>query len=119
MSADGPITVFALTNDGAGKVPGSIRILFAPGNTGNAASTSGGMAAAVADVFVVKGQHKAADLRSNLEMYTNEDAVVQVVGESGGAPLLRRGGYNVKVVKPDMMCRNGIVHGIDFVGRAR
>jgi hypothetical protein len=119
MSAEGPVTVFALTNDAATRLPGTIRALFGAGGTGESASSDGGMATAVADHFVVMGLHKAADLRPGLEMYTNGDAIVSVVGAAGSAPLLRMGGYNVRVAKPDMMCRNGVVHGIEFVGRAR
>jgi uncharacterized surface protein with fasciclin (FAS1) repeats len=119
MSADGPITVFAVTNNASLQIPGSIRILFADRGTGESASPVGGMATAVADHFVVMGLHKAADLRPGLEMYTNQDAVVAVVGAQGGAPILRIGGYSMRVTKPDMTCRNGVVHGVDFVPRAR
>jgi uncharacterized surface protein with fasciclin (FAS1) repeats len=102
LNTGGPYTVFAPTNDAFKKVPAT---------TMAALSKDKAKAADVLKYHVVKGKLTSKDL-ANMKTMTALDGKTLTITKNADGSIMVDG---AKVVNADMMCSNGVVHGIDTV----
>lgn len=100
LSADGPFTIFAPTNDAFAKLPeGTVETLLKPENKEKLQG--------ILTLHVVPAKVMAADVKSGMVKTVNGESIEIVVTESG----VTVGG--AKVIKTDIVGSNGVIHVID------
>ncbi len=103
LSGKGPFTVFAPTNAAFDALPkGTVETLLKPENKEKLV--------AVLTYHVVSGKVMAADVVKLDEAKTVQGQAVKIVVADGGVKV-----DNAKVVKTDIVCKNGVIHVIDAV----
>lgn len=103
LSGKGPFTVFAPTNAAFEKLPkGTVETLLKP--------ESKAKLTAVLTYHVVAGKVLAADVVKLDKAKTVQGQEVKIVAGSDGVKV-----DNAKVVKTDIICKNGVIHVIDAV----
>jgi uncharacterized surface protein with fasciclin (FAS1) repeats len=103
LSGKGPFTVFAPTNAAFEKLPkGTVESLLKP--------ESKDKLVAVLTYHVVAGKVLAADVVKLDKAKTVQGQEVAIVAGSDGVKV-----DNAKVVKTDIVCKNGVIHVIDAV----
>jgi uncharacterized surface protein with fasciclin (FAS1) repeats len=102
LSGDGPFTVFAPTNDAFAKLPkGTVEDLLKPENKAKLAG--------ILTYHVVAGKVKAADVKPGKVKTVNGQEIT--VSVDGGTVKVD----DAKVVKTDIIGKNGVIHVIDSV----
>ena len=102
LSGDGPFTVFAPTNEAFAKLPeGTVETLLKPENKEKLA--------AVLTYHVVAAKVMAADVKAG-KVATVNGAEATVTVEDGAVMI-----DGAKVVKTDIVGKNGVIHVIDTV----
>ena len=115
LSAKGPYTVFAPTNDAFGKLPeGTVETLVKPENKETLT--------AILTYHVVAGEVKAADVVAAIKANNGSYAIKTVQGgtitasiKDGNVILTDEKGNMSKVIMTDVDASNGIIHAIDTV----
>lgn len=103
LSGPGPFTVFAPTNEAFAKLPpGTVEDLLKPENKEKLVG--------ILTYHVVPGTVKAADVVTLTEAKTVNGKSAKVVVKDGAVSI-----DNAKVVKTDIMGKNGVIHVIDAV----
>ncbi|MEL7335354.1 MAG: fasciclin domain-containing protein, partial [Planctomycetota bacterium] len=103
LKGDGPLTVFAPTDDAFAKLPaGTVESLLKPENKGQLA--------AILKYHVVAGAVDSGAVVKLTSAKTLEGRSVNVSVQNGKVKI-----NNANVVKVDIACSNGIVHVIDSV----
>jgi len=103
LRSDGPFTVFAPTDAAFAKLPeGTLDELLKPENKAKLQS--------ILTYHVVPGRYTAQDVMSMSSAKTVNGQNFQIRQENGGVMV-----DNAKVVKADIMTRNGVIHVIDAV----
>ena len=104
LKSGGPFTVFAPTDEAFAKLPaGTVENLLKPENREKLRS--------VLTYHVVPGKVTSADIAGKTAMpKTVQGATVDIDATKGGVMV-----DNAKVVKPDVMASNGVIHVIDTV----
>ena len=102
LSGDGPVTVFAPTNEAFAKLPaGTVETLLKPENKEKLV--------AILTYHVVAGKVMAADVKAGKVATVNgKEATIEV---KDGAVMIDA----AKVVKTDIVGKNGVIHVIDSV----
>lgn len=103
LKGEGPFTVFAPTNAAFAKLPpGTVEDLLKPENKEKLTK--------ILLYHVHKGAAiKAADVKTmNLSTLNGKDLMVKA---EGGSVMIN----NAKVIKTDVVCKNGVIHWIDAV----
>lgn len=102
LSGDGPFTVFAPTNAAFDKLPkGTVEMLLKPENKDKLA--------AILKYHVISGKVMAADVKPMMAK-TLEGSEFKVSMKDGAVMV-----DNAKVVKTDLVGKNGVIHVIDTV----
>jgi uncharacterized surface protein with fasciclin (FAS1) repeats len=102
LSGDGPFTVFAPTNEAFAKLPeGTVETLLKPENKEKLA--------AVLTYHVVAAKVMAADVKAG-KVATVNGAEATITVADGGVMI-----DGAKVVKTDIVGKNGVIHVIDTV----
>jgi len=102
-SGPGPFTVFAPTNDAFAKLPaGTVENLLKPENKEQLVG--------ILTYHVVPGSVKAADVVKLTEAKTVHGKAAKVAVKDGTVTI-----DNAKVVKTDIIGKNGVIHFIDAV----
>lgn len=102
LSGDGPFTVFAPTNEAFAKLPeGTVETLLKPENKEKLA--------AVLTYHVVAAKVMAADVKAG-KVATVNGAEATITVEDGAVMI-----DGAKVVKTDIVGKNGVIHVIDTV----
>ena len=122
----GPITVFAVTDQGIARQPENLAQMLFP----MAGGSLGGpdmdpvLAPNVVNAHIVDGRIAADQLRPGMSLRSRSGASIEVVAGSDGKLALRPGpgGFSIgarpadaHVVQPGIGCSNGVVHKIDHV----
>jgi uncharacterized surface protein with fasciclin (FAS1) repeats len=115
LAGPGPYTVFAPTNAGFEKLPaGTAESLMQPEQKARLTS--------ILTYHVVPGVVTAADLARAVEaaggkavLATLGGGNVTISGREGGLLVTDAGGGQARLIRPDGLQSNGIVHGIDAV----
>ena len=103
LSGKGPFTVFAPTNAAFDKLPkGTVESLLKP--------EAKAKLTAVLTYHVVAGKVLAADVVKLSQAKTVQGQEVKIVASKEGVMV-----DNAKVVKTDIICKNGVIHVIDAV----
>ncbi len=104
LKSGGPFTVFAPTDEAFAKLPaGTVENLLKPENREKLRS--------VLTYHVVPGKVTSADIAGKTAMpKTVQGTTVDIDATKGGVMV-----DNAKVVKPDVMATNGVIHVIDTV----
>ena len=103
LSGDGPFTVFAPTDEAFAKLPeGTLQELLKPENKKKLA--------AILTYHVVPGQVMAKDVVNLKEAKTAQGSKVAIEVKDGVVMI-----DNAKVVKTDIVSKNGVIHVIDAV----
>ena len=103
LSGDGPFTVFAPTNGAFAKLPkGTVEELLKPENKKKLA--------AILTYHVVAGKVMAKDVVKLTEAKTVQGSKVKISVKDGVVSV-----DGAKVVKADIVCKNGVIHVIDAV----
>lgn len=103
LSGKGPFTVFAPTNAAFEALPkGTVEALLEPENKAKLAG--------ILTYHVVAGKVMAADVVKLDEAKTVEGHVVAIKTSDAGVKVGK-----AKVVKTDIVCKNGVIHVIDAV----
>jgi len=107
LSAKGPFTVFAPTDEAFAKLPaGTVETLLKPENKATLAK--------ILTYHVVAAKVPAADVKSgNIDMVSGD--ALTVSAKNGKVALTDGKGNVVNVIKTDIMADNGIIHVIDGV----
>ncbi len=103
LKGEGPFTVFAPTDDAFAKLPaGTVEELLKPENKEKLA--------AILTYHVVPGKVTAAQVTkmSSAKTVNGQPLTITV---NGGTVIVD----NAKVIKADIMCKNGVIHVIDSV----
>lgn len=103
LKADGPLTVFAPTNEAFAKLPaGTVESLLLPENKDKLVQ--------ILTYHVVAGEVMAADVVKLTSATTLEGSDITVVVSDGGVKV-----DNANVVTTDIKTSNGVIHVIDTV----
>ena len=103
LKADGPLTVFAPTNDAFAKLPaGTVESLLLPENKDKLVQ--------ILTYHVVAGAVMAADVVKLTSATTLEGSNITVMVSDGGVKV-----DNANVVTTDIKTSNGVIHVIDTV----
>ncbi len=103
LSGKGPFTVFAPTNEAFGKLPkGTVEELLKPENKDKLT--------AILTYHVVAGKVMAADVVKLKSAKTVQGAEVKIRVKNGKVKVNK-----AKVIKTDIVCKNGVIHVIDAV----
>ena len=103
LSGDGPLTVFAPTDDAFAKLPkGTVENLLKPENKDQLV--------AVLTYHVVKGSYPAAKVLKNDSLKTLQGGSIAVKQDDKGAMV-----NDSRILKTDIECSNGVIHVIDTV----
>ena len=103
LSGDGPFTVFAPTNEAFAKLPkGTVEELLKPENKKKLAE--------ILTYHVVSGKVMAKDVVKLTEAKTVQGSKVKISVKDGVVSI-----DGAKVVKADIVCKNGVIHVIDAV----
>jgi len=103
LSGPGPFTVFAPTDDAFAKLsPDTVAFLTNPDNKA--------ILAGILTYHVVPGTVMAADVVKLKNATTVNGQRLDIVVANGGVTI-----DNVKVIKTDIVCSNGVIHVIDAV----
>ena len=103
LSGPGPFTVFAPTNEAFAKLPaGTVESLLKPENKEKLV--------AILTYHVVPGTVKAKDVVGLTEAKTVNGKAAKVAVKDGAVMI-----DNAKVVKTDIVSKNGVIHVIDAV----
>ncbi|TWT83106.1 Immunogenic protein MPT70 precursor [Planctomycetes bacterium CA13] len=103
LSGRGPFTVLAPTNEAFEKLPkGTVENLLKPENKGKLV--------AILTYHVIPAKAMAADVAKMDEAKTVQGGMVNITVDSEGVKVNK-----AKVVKTDIVCKNGVVHVIDSV----
>ena len=101
LSRQGPITVFAPTDEAFAKVPKGVLDALMANKT---------LLAAVLTYHVVPGAVMSSDLKDGMSVKTVEGSDVKIAISPAGVMV-----NNAKVIQPDIMASNGVIHVIDSV----
>ena len=108
LSAKGPYTVFAPTNEAFEALPaGTLDELLKPENKDQLA--------AILTYHVVEGKVMAADLTDGQEITTVEGGTLTVGIDGDKVTLTDENGATVNIVDTDVAADNGVIHVIDTV----
>lgn len=103
LKGDGPLTVFAPTNDAFAKLPaGTVESLLEPGNKDQLVK--------ILTYHVVAGKVTAEQVVELDSAETLQGSEVSIAVEDGTVKV-----NDSKVVKTDIMAKNGVIHVIDTV----
>jgi uncharacterized surface protein with fasciclin (FAS1) repeats len=103
LKGEGPLTVFAPTNDAFAKLPaGTVESLLLPENKDKLVQ--------ILTYHVVAGKVMAADVVKVESAKTLEGSSVTVTVANGGVKI-----DNANVIKTDIKTSNGVIHAIDTV----
>jgi uncharacterized surface protein with fasciclin (FAS1) repeats len=103
LKADGPLTVFAPTNEAFAKLPaGTVESLLLPENKDKLVQ--------ILTYHVVAGEVMAADVVKLTSATTLEGSDITVAVSDGGVKV-----DNANVVTTDIKTSNGVIHVIDTV----
>ena len=103
LSGDGPLTVFAPTDEAFAKLPkGTVENLLKPENKDQLV--------AILTYHVVKGSNPAAKVLAQDSLKTLQGGELTVKQDAKGAMV-----NDSRIVKTDIDCSNGIIHVIDTV----
>ena len=103
LKSPGPFTVFAPTDDAFAKLPaGTVETLLKPENKAQLV--------AILTYHVVGSKAMAADVVKLSEAKTVQGQSVKIQAGTDGVKI-----NNAKVVKTDIVCKNGVIHVIDAV----
>ncbi|WP_390621400.1 fasciclin domain-containing protein [Novipirellula artificiosorum] len=103
LSGDGPFTVLAPTNEAFEKLPkGTVETLLKPENKQKLI--------AILTYHVVAAKAMAADVVKLDEAKTVQGQKVNITASSDGVKI-----NDAKVLKTDIVCKNGVIHVIDSV----
>jgi uncharacterized surface protein with fasciclin (FAS1) repeats len=103
LSGDGPLTVFAPTNEAFAKLPaGTVEMLLKPENKEKLTS--------ILTYHVVEGKVLAADVVKLSEAKTLEGDSIAISASDAGVKV-----DDANVVTTDIMASNGVIHVIDAV----
>jgi uncharacterized surface protein with fasciclin (FAS1) repeats len=103
LSAKGPLTVFAPTDEAFAKLPkGTVENLLKPENKDQLV--------AILTYHVVKGSFPAAKVLENDSLETLQGGKITVKTDSKGAMV-----NDSRIIKTDIACSNGVIHVIDTV----
>jgi uncharacterized surface protein with fasciclin (FAS1) repeats len=122
----GPVTVFAVTDQGIARQPEDLAQMLFPiaGGSLGGPDIDPVLAPAVVNAHIVDGRIGADQLRPGMSLRSRSGGTIEVVAEQGGQLALRPGpgGFSVgarpadaHIVQPDIGCTNGVVHKIDHV----
>ena len=122
----GPVTVFAVTDQGIARQPENLAQTLFPiaGGQMGGPDIDPVLAPNVVNAHIVDGLVRADALRPGLALRSRSGGTIEVVAEAGGQLALRpgRGGFSVgarpadaHVVQADIPCANGVIHKIDHV----
>ncbi len=102
LSGDGPFTIFAPTNEAFAKLPaGTVETLLKPENKAKLA--------AILKYHVVSGKVMAADVKP-MKVKTLQGSEFEITVKEGTVMV-----DGAKVVKTDLVGKNGVIHVIDSV----
>ncbi|MFT5906416.1 MAG: putative surface protein with fasciclin (FAS1) repeats [Cryomorphaceae bacterium] len=102
LSGDGPFTIFAPTNAAFKKLPaGTVETLLKPENKAKLA--------AILKYHVVSGKVMAADVKP-MKVKTLQGSEFEITVKSGAVMV-----DGAKVIKTDLVGKNGVIHVIDSV----
>jgi uncharacterized surface protein with fasciclin (FAS1) repeats len=108
LSAEGPYTVFAPTDDAFAALPeGTVDELLLPENQDTLT--------AILTYHVVAGEVMSTDLTDGQEVETVQGEMLTVGVSESGVTLTDAGGNTVNVVAADVDASNGVIHAIDGV----
>jgi uncharacterized surface protein with fasciclin (FAS1) repeats len=108
LSADGPYTVFAPTDDAFAALPeGTLDELLLPENQDTLT--------AILTYHVVAGEVMSTDLTDGQEVETVQGEILTVGVSESGVTVTDAGGSTVNVVAADVGASNGVIHAIDGV----
>jgi len=108
LQGDGPLTVFAPTNDAFAALPaGTVDTLLKPENVAQLAS--------ILTYHVVSGKVMAADLSDGQEITTVQGGTLTVKIADGKVSLRDGSGSEVTVEAADVNASNGVVHVVSGV----
>ncbi len=103
LSGDGPLTVFAPTDEAFAKLPaGTVESLLKPENKDQLV--------AVLTYHVVKGNMTAGKVLKKSSLSTLQGGTVKVSTDDKGAMINKS-----RILKTDISCSNGVIHVIDTV----
>lgn len=107
LSAEGPYTVFAPTDDAFAALPeGTVDSLLKPKNQDQLAG--------ILTYHVVAGEIMAADVTSG-EVETVNGATFEVTADGSGVTITDGQGNTANVIATDIDASNGVIHVIDAV----
>jgi PGF-CTERM protein len=101
LSGPGPFTVFAPTDEAFAKVPKGVLEALMANKT---------LLTAVLTYHVVPGAVMSSDLKDGMSVKTVEGSDVKIAISPAGVMV-----NNAKVIQPDIMASNGVIHVIDSV----
>jgi len=101
LSGPGPFTVFAPTDEAFAKVPKGVLDALMANKT---------LLTAVLTYHVVPGAVMSSDLKDGMSVKTVEGSDVKIAISPAGVMV-----NNAKVIQPDIMASNGVIHVIDSV----
>jgi transforming growth factor-beta-induced protein len=104
LSAEGPYTVFAPTND-------AFEMLFKELGINGVEDLTAEQLTPILLYHVVSGKVMAADVKSGMVSTLNEDARMNIEADSKGVTIDK----NADVVITDIVATNGVIHVIDRV----
>jgi uncharacterized surface protein with fasciclin (FAS1) repeats len=106
------ITMFVPTNEAVSRMhPGLRQVLLPLNHEGQ--QTIGSAAQTAIAAHVVQGRHDSRELAQGQQMSTYGETQITSAAEGGVLTLKAPGGAEARVVRPDIACSNGIIHGID------
>jgi uncharacterized surface protein with fasciclin (FAS1) repeats len=111
LSSAGPFTVFAPTNEAFEafkvKYPEKYKFLIDPANKAKLAE--------VLEYHVLKGKHMAADVTTMTSDTLDGTQQVMITKDGDMVTVGNGDGITAKVIKPDIVASNGVIHWIDTV----